>query len=336
MRKGVWLAAVSSLFLISSVSFSAVKKTLIDFPTFEQNIAVVAEKDKKIHDEQVAANAALDLTQYGFPQVNFSADDWKMNRWKIALTSSANTTKNNVLSYTSKAQSKRFQDVLGARIHFIEGRFLSWAMIMPPFEFFPYYDNGKYVNQNDSAEENSLTMGVLVNVGQIKSISSWVYGLNYQMQVALRIRDRNDTVQDYFLGSVYFDGWRKLVWTNPEYTDSLQDRVLQRLPLYPKSYPYIAYDSFTVYKPEQENGGDFVIYFKDVEMEFDRAIIREELDIEDEAIWGILQKERLDKRVSDLRNIGEKLYLMKQEEKRQKVAGGGDTTTKTTPTTTTK
>lgn len=330
MRKGVWLAVVSSLFLISSVSFSAVKKTLIDFPTFEQNIGTVAEKDKKIHDDQVASNSALDLTQYGFPQVSFSPEDWKFNRWKVVLTSSANTTRNNVLSYTSKAQSKRFQDVLGARIHFIEGRFLSWAMIMPPFELFPYYDNGKYVNQNDSGEENSLTMGVLVNVGQIKSISSWVYGLNYQMQVALRIKDRNDMVQDYFLGSVYYDGWRKLVWTNPEYTDSLQDRVLQRLPLYPKSYPYIAYDSFIVYKPEQENGGDFVIYFKDVEMEFDRAIIREELDIEDEAIWGILQKERLDKRVSDLRNIGEKLYLMKQEEKRQKAAGGDTSTTKTT------
>jgi hypothetical protein len=332
MMKGVWLAVASSLLLISSVSFSAVKKTLIDFPTFEQNMAGVVEKDKKIHDEQIASNASLDLTQYGFQQVNFTGDDWKMDKWKIILTSSANTVKNNVLSYTSKATSKRFQDVLGARIHFIEGRFLSWAMITPPFDFFPYYDNGEYVNRNDSKEENSLTMGVLVNVGQIKSISTWVYGLNYQMQVALRMRDRNDMVQDYFMGSVYYDGWRKLVWTNPEYTDSIQDRVLQRLPLYPKSYPYIAFDSYIVYKPEIENGGDFVIYFKDVEVEFDRAIIREELDIDDEAIWNILQNERLTKRIQDLKNIGEKLYLMKQEERRQKEAGK-DTTTPTTTTT---
>ena len=171
-------------------------------------------------------------------------------------------------------------------------------------------------------------MGILANVGQIKSVSSWVYGLNYQMQVAVRLRDRNDQNQDYFMGSVYFDGWRKLVWTNPEYTDSIQDRVLQRLPLYPKSYPFISFDSYIVYKPEVENGGNFVIYFKDIEVEFDRAIIREELDIDDEGIWSILSKERLQKRVSDLKNIGEKLYLMQQETTRQKAAANQQGTTK--------
>jgi hypothetical protein len=317
MRKGVLWVSIGFLFFISSVSFSAVKKTLIDFPTFEANMGTVVDKDNKVHEQMIASNSALDLGQYGVPVVKFTADDWKLGQWKITLTSSANTTANKVLSYATKAPSKRFGDVLGARIHFIQGRFLSWATIAPPFDFFPYYDDGSYVNQNDTKEENSLTMGVLVNVGQIKSISTWVYGLNYQMSTAIRMRDRNDAQQDYFMGSLYYDGWRKLVWTNPEYTDSIQDRNLQRLPLYPKSYPFIAFDSYIVYKPETENGGDFVVYFKDIEVEFDRAIIREELDIDDEPIWGILQKERLGKRVNDLKNIGEKLYLLKQEQKRQ-------------------
>jgi len=323
MRKGVWLAAIGILFLMSSVSFSAIKKTLIDFTTFEQNIAGVIEKDNQIHDQMMSdsANVSRNLTNYGFPQVKFTGDDWKLFQWKIILTSSSSTIRNNVLSYTTNAKSKRFNgDVLGARIHFIQGRFLSWAMIQPPFQFFPYYDNGKNVNENDSGEENSLVMGILMNVGQVKSISSWVHGLNYQMQTAIRIRDREERTQDYFLGSLYFDGWRKLVWVNPEYTDNVQDRVLQRLPLYPKSFPYISFDSLIVYKPEVERGGDFVVYYKDVEVEFDRAVIREEMDIDDEGIWGILQRERLDKRVHDLKTIGEKLYLLQQERRRQEAA----------------
>ncbi len=339
MKKGVvWL--FTGLFLMmSSVTFSAVKKLLIDFNTYESNIATVAAKDQTIHSNMVLKGKTVDLSQFGYPQVEFSGSDWAIDKWKVQLASSANTVRNNVLSYTMKVPSKKFGDVLGARIHFIEGRFLSWAIIMPPFQFYPYYDDGSDVNVTANGEENTLTMGILMNVGQIKSVSSWVYGLNYQMQVGVRMRDRNDEIQDYYMGSVFYDGWRKLVWTNPDYTESIQDRVLQRIALYPRSYPYVAFDSYVVYKPEIENGGDFVIYFKDVEVEYDRAIIREELDIDDEAAWGILAAERLKKRVIDLRNIGEKIYLMRQEEKRQQLAGQQNapktTTTTTTPTTST-
>jgi hypothetical protein len=322
MRKGLLLSLVVLISFAASIAFSAVKKTLIDFGTFEQNISGVAEKDSKIHEEQAKANPDMDLTQYGFPVVKFTGEDWKLDKWKVILASSANTVQNNVLSYSLKAPSKRFVDVLGVRIHFIQGPFLSWAMVKAPFNFFPFYDNGEFVNQNDSKEENSLVMGILANVGQVKSLSTWVYGLNYQMQVSARIKDRNDQIQDFYLGSVFYDGWRKLVWTNPEYTDSIQDRVLQRLPLYPKSYPFISFDSFVVYKPEIENGGDFVIYFKDIEIEFDRAIIREEMDIDDETIWGIMQKERLKERVQDLKAIGEKIYLYQMEERKQAAQGG--------------
>ena len=328
MKKGVVVLFVSLMVMVSSVSFSAVKRTLIDFGVYEKNIAAVVVKDQKIREEVLKKDSSYDLTQYGVPEVKFTGDDWKIENWKIILASSANTTKNNVLSYTKKVNSKRFGEVLGARIHFIEGRFLSWAMIRPPFDFFPYYDDGSDVNRGDSGEENSLVMGILMNVGQIKSISSWVYGLNYQMQTIVRFRDRNEATQDYYMGSVYYDGWRKLVWTNPEYTDSIQDRVLQRIPLYPKSYPFIAFDSFIVLKPETEMGGDFVIYFKDVEVEFDRAIVREELDIDDESVWNILSKERIQRRIRDLRTIGEKLYLYKQEQARQKAAGSDTATEK--------
>lgn len=328
MTKGVVTSVLALVFFASTFSFSSIKKSLIDFTTFEKNMSIVVEKDKKIHAETTNTNPEIDFTQYGYPAVDFTIDDWKLDKWNVILTSSANTIRNNVLSYTKKVASKQYGDVLGARIHFIEGRFLSWALIMPPYEFYPYYDNGKYVNTAEGGGENSLTMGVLVNVGQIKSVSTWVYGLNYKHQIGVRTKDRDDVIHEYFMGSTYFDGWRKLVWMNPEYTDNIQDRVLQRLPLYPKSYPYIKFDSFAVYKPETEQGGDYIVYFKDVEVEFDRAIVREELDIQDEDWWGILAKERLDKKVGDLKQIGERRYLQKQEENRQKARSSQAGTTK--------
>lgn len=328
MTKGVVTSVLALVFFASTFSFSSIKKSLIDFTTFEKNMSIVVEKDKKIHADTTNTKPEIDFTQYGYPAVDFTIDDWKLDKWNVILTSSANTIRNNVLSYTKKVASKQYGDVLGARIHFIEGRFLSWALIMPPYEFYPYYDNGKYVNTAEGGGENSLTMGVLVNVGQIKSVSTWVYGLNYKHQIGVRTKDRDDVIHEYFMGSTYFDGWRKLVWMNPEYTDNIQDRVLQRLPLYPKSYPYIKFDSFAVYKPETEQGGDYIVYFKDVEVEFDRAIVREELDIQDEDWWGILAKERLDKKVGDLKQIGERRYLQKQEENRQKARSSQAGTTK--------
>ena len=318
MKKGVVIGVIGFLFLACSLSFSAITKTLIDFTVFEQNMKTVVQKDRDVHSQQVADKPHLELTNYGYPAFQFSESSYDMTNWRVVLTSSANTIKNNVYSYCKNVKSERFKgNVLGARIHFIEGRFLSWALIKSPYDFFAYYDDGSYVNDGANKEENGLVMGVLVNVGQIKSISSWVYGLNYQMQFGVRIKDRTESPCDYFMGSLYFDGWRKLVWLNSEYADNIQDRVIQRLPLYPKSFPYIVFESFIIWKPETEMGGDFVVYFKDCTVEFDKAIVRETLDIDDEGEWGILAKERLDKKIFDMRNIGEKVYLYEQEVRRQ-------------------
>jgi len=318
MRKGVAFLSIVSVLWITANGFSAIQKKLIHFPTFEQNITKVVEKDNAIRER---ATNAINLKDYGYPEVKFQGSDWSLSNWRVILAPSANTTKNNVLSYTKPVKSKRWESeggtVLGARIHFIEGRFLSWALIKPPFDIFAYYDDGSFVN-SENGEENALVMGLLANVGQIKSISTWVYGLNYQMQVGIRLRDRMDQTRDYFMGSAWFEGWRKLLWQNPEYTDDVRDRVLQRIPLYPRSYPYVVFDSYIVYKPETEQGGDFIIYFKDIDMEFDRAIIREEMDIDDEAQWGILSKERLDKRIIELKRLSDIQQLYEQAKAQQR------------------
>ncbi len=321
MKKGFAGIFVAILVLLSSRGFSSIERTLINFPTFEQKMGEIVQKDKEIHDQVIKDNPELDFSQYGYPTVSFTPDHWKLDQWMVILTSSANTVENNIKSFTKKVPSKKFGDVLGVRVHFPNWSYLSWAIIRPPFDFYVYYDNGDDVNPEKSDDADNSQTGVLVNVGQIKSISAWVYGLNYPHQVGIRIVNREDLMQEYFMGATYYDGWRKLVWMNPNYADDVRDRVLQRLPLYPKSFPYIRFDSYVVYKPEINPGGDFVIYFKDIKVNFDRAIVREELDIDDEKAWGILSEIRLDKKNQELKTIGEQLYLREQEIKRQKASG---------------
>jgi len=322
MVKGVAKVLVTvALLFVCSLAYSVIERSLIDFPQFDENMATVLERDQRIHNEVIEQNPEMDFSLYGYPKVEFTIDDWKLDSWRIVLASSANTIKNNTLSYCRSVPSQRFGNVLGARIHFPKWRFLSWALVMPPYELFVYHDNGAYVNETADGGENSLVMGVLANVGQVKSISSWVYGLNYTHQVGLRIRDRDERIHEYFMGSTHFDGWRRLVWMNPNYAESVGDRSLQRVPLYPRSYPFIKFDSYAVYKPEIDSGGDYVIYFKDVVVNYDRAIIREELDIDDEAAWGILATETLERKMIELKRIGDVLKLRRQEERRMRAAG---------------
>ncbi|NPV01295.1 MAG: hypothetical protein HPY53_07925 [Brevinematales bacterium] len=326
MRTKILGAAVALVAFFCGSVYSATEKVLIDFTEFEKNMTQVLDKDKQVHKEEIAKHPELDFAQYGYPTVEFSIDDWKLEMWRIKLNSSANTVKNNLDSYCQKVESKRFGTVMGVRIHFPQWKFLSWALVSPPYDFFAYYDNGSYVNQLTADGENEMPMGVLVNVGQIKYIQAWVYGLNYTHQIALRLKDRDGNIQEYFLGHTQFDGWRQLTWVNPVYADDIRDRILQRIPLYPLSYPYVKFDSYVVYKPETDNGGDFIIYFKDVKLAFDRAIVRESLDIEDEKWWGILAQKTLDQKLYELKTIGEQLHLMKQEQMRmsnETVPGGG-------------
>ncbi len=325
MKKGFAGILVAVLVLLSSLGFSAIERTLINFPTFEEKMAEIVQKDKEIHDQVIKDNPDMDLTQYGYPVVQFTPDHWKLDQWLVILTSSANTVENNIKSFTKKVPSKKFGDVLGIRVHFPKWHYLSWAIVRPPFDFYAYYDDGSDVNKEAASDDDNSQTGVLVNVGQIKSISAWIYGLNYPHQVALRIKNRDDLLQEYFMGATFYDGWRKLVWINPNYADDVRDRVLQRMPLYPLSFPYIRFDSYVIYKPEVNPGGDFVIYFKDVKINFDRAIVREELDIDDEMAWKILSQARLDKKGVELKNIGEQLYLRDQEAKRQEAQGKAPT-----------
>lgn len=302
-----------SLHAAYSATGSLHEYALIDFNSFEENMASVVAQDQEIHEQIIAqeGNEWMDIGAYGYHEVTLTEDDFDMSNWQVELCSSADTVQNNIYSYCSPAESEDNGTVLGVRVHFPEWRFLSWAKIQPPFALFAQYDDGSYVNASEG-ENNSLTTGLLVNVGIIQSLEVQVYGLNYQHQLGVRLIDRDGSVQEFSMGNLYFHQWRTLSWVNPDYASDPNDRELEKVPLYPQSYPYVMFDSFVLYKPESDDGGDFITYFKDVWLTFEKAILEDDEDIDHEDIWNILSDEQTERRVDELKELSEEIYLRRQ------------------------
>jgi len=279
-----------------------------------------------------AENALLKKKQAGpkkgLPTENYVVDlqDWVMDKWQVTLNSSASSIFNNVNSYITNVPSNywkknhtKYYDgqrikgydakstsyVLGVRIHFPERRQNCWAKIKPPFAINAYDSDGKIANENN---------GVVDNVGQIKSVSIWVKGRNYKNSVAVRLKDRKGTVSEYHFGALHFDNWRELTWVNPNYIENPKDRIITRIPLYPRSRPFVKLDSIVVYRHMDDVGGDFVMYVRDIKIAYDKAVAEDDKqDINDEAIWGILAKRRDKEKNVELLKLAEKKTLLEQE-----------------------
>jgi hypothetical protein len=59
-----------------------------------------------------------------------------------------------------------------------------------------------------------------------------------------------------------------------------------------------------VYRDAAQEGGDFVTYVHDIKITYDKAIIETTRDINDEAIWGILQQRNEARRLAELKRLG--------------------------------
>lgn len=334
MITGFSLLALLSVFTVNafsqSVTGSTIEKTLIDFDVFEERMSEVVTKDKELHQQALEENAELNLTAYGYYDVEIEPADWALSNWQVELCSSADTVNNNIYSYCKSVLNNEDEDdpttVLGVRVHFPEWKFLSWALVKPPFEIFAQYDNGAYINdaipdddENDY-NDDTLPVGLLVNVGLIESIALEAYGLNYTHQLGLRLKNRDEEMQEYYMGSLYFHRWRTLVWMNPDYASDPRDRDPEKLPLYPQAYPFVKFDSLVIYKPTTDDGGNFVTYFKDVKINFERAVLEEEEYIDHEDVWNILSDEQMERRITELKEISEEVYLREQVLKRMKAS----------------
>ena len=75
-------------------------------------------------------------------------------------------------------------------------------------------------------------------------------------------------------------------------------------PLYPANSAYIKFVGFLVKRDAASVGGDFIAYFKDVEVIYDRAHDDQAADIDDEATWRIRHGREADQAARDSRNFG--------------------------------
>jgi hypothetical protein len=136
-----------------------------------------------------------------------------------------------------------------------------------------------------------------------------VHGLNFPHAIGLVLQDENNETQEIFMGYLQFDGWRTLEWRNPNYITEVRNRELRTFPLYPKLAPMRKLIGIRLYRDAEMVGGDMVTYVKDVTITYDRAVLQLERDIDDEAIWGILQAREEARRNAELRRLGQQQVL---------------------------
>jgi hypothetical protein len=204
------------------------------------------------------------------------------------------------------------ETVLGARVRFPEEPFNSWALIRPPFEIPSYsdrdvlQDDGSLIVPQEEAGRGRKfdNIGVVKNVGVLRSVSMTVFGLNYPQGVSIILQDENNEQHEIFMGYMQFDGWRTLEWRNPNYITEVRNRELRTFPLYPQLAPMRKLIGVRIYKDAAMDGGDFIAYIKDISITYDRALIQLERDIDDEGVWGILQERERSRREAELQRLG--------------------------------
>ena len=225
--------------------------------------------------------------------------------------------KENQEEYTAQLNKSDFNRALGIRVYFEYSHANDWAQIKPRLPIDPYYA--------------SSNIGIIRNVGPIKSISMWVSGRNYKNTIEVRMTDQKGQYKSINFGSLYYRGWRKKTWVNHNYIKDLRKRDIIKEHLYPQFLPYLKFDSLVVYKSPQESGGDFVTYVKDIRVEYEPAVLDYEKAIADENEWGILEtkareiKEKQDK-FYDIYFSGSTKEKQYMEDKAKRDAAAADKT----------
>jgi hypothetical protein len=263
-----------------------------------------------------------------------------ITNWEVVLASSSRTIGNQVRSYTMEAPSRQWGTVMGVRIHFPVESHNAWARINPPFDI-PAFEPQADVDDDGNAQpsdSNGITgpsrfeapggdngkvdntqpaYGVVKNVGTLKSVAVNAYGLNFPHGLSAILIDGQGNEQTVFMGYLNYDGWGELRWDNPGYITEVRNRELRLYPLYPNSMPFLKFGGFLIQRDAAKEGGDFIGYFKDVKIIYDKAVLDTERDIEDESIWNIIRDRETAKKVWEMEQFGQNQVLRYLEAQKQ-------------------
>jgi hypothetical protein len=239
------------------------------------------------------------------------------DNWFVELNRSSRTTSNDARSYVKAAPSKQYKTVLGARVHFPDWPHNSSVLIRPPFEIPAYEPLNEGDNGYASVTKFEDGYGVVKNVGVLKSIAVNVYGLNFPYLLNIVLIDPSGQRIIRPMGYLNFEGWGELRWDNPSYVSEVRNRDLHIQPLYPDSTPFVKFGGFEIQRDGSSIGGDFIVYFKDVKIIYDKASLETDRDIDDEAIWGIISQRENEKKSLEMKSFGLRQRLMNIEREKQ-------------------
>jgi len=329
--KRLFVFVVVGLFLGGTALF-ADTSVLIDFTKLAADTNVgtstaPSENGATVVDYSNVAGASFSDAEKALMKSSLS-----LGNWGVMLASSSRSVANQSVSFTKEAAvsaaAKPFngedvagKKVLGVRVHFPIDPYNSWAMIMPPFDIPAYADKTGTDGVTVAAADKGLGAkfeggyGVVKNVGVLKSLSITVYGANYPNGLGVMVADQDGNEQNLFMDYLQFDGWRTLTWNNPNYVTDVRNRELRKFPLYPAGMPYLKLIGLVLYRDAAQPGGDTVTYFKDIKITYDKALISTQRDINDEAVWGILQQRQEARRLAEVKRLGniQVLRFLEQE-----------------------
>ena len=355
MKKMLVFVAIVSLM---AGSLFAEEEILIDFSKLAADIHVSLGDDDTGTEPNQNRHTMMDFANVRFVG-SFTEDQKKVMKtslaianWEVLLASSARTVTNMVLSHTKEADSKQFGTVMGVRVRFPVEAYHSWAVIKPPYEIPAYEppvnvgDDGTIDQPTDEEARSGVTgrdangervksrfedgFGVVKNVGTIKSLAVNVYGLNFPHGLNILTIDELGNQRSMFMGYLAFDGWGELRWDNPQYIQEVRNRDLRIIPLYPDAAPFIKFAGFEIKRDGSRQGGDFITYFKDVKVIFDKAVFDSDRDIEDEALWGIIYDREHARKVWQMERFGQNQILRYIDSQKQAVESSFTPTPKST------
>jgi len=317
----------------------AEEAVLIDFTMLKADIHVkVSESDdgdKPNQNRQTMMDFAhVAGGSFTTQQKSVMKTSLAIQNWEVTLSSSSRHVANITYSYTKEAPSKQFETVMGVRVHFPVEPFNAWAMIKPPFEI-PAFEPLATIGEDGSIEaaegndgitgrsrfeaqeDGKPAYGVVKNVATIKSVAVNVYGLNFPHGLTTMIIDSTGTHRNMFMGFLNFDGWGELIWNNPQYIQEVRNRDIRLYPLYPTSTPFVKFGGFLIQRDASKDGGDFITYFKDVKIIYDKATLEVDRDIDDEALWNIIQARETARKVWEMERFGHTQVLRYLEGQKQ-------------------
>ncbi len=324
--KRTFILVVMAFLLIGSFMV-AEEATIIDFTILDADIIADENENptqnrRSVMNYGIAAGATFTEEQKALMKTSLS-----LPNWEVELNSSAKTVVSIATSTVVPAPVRDTakvpfagKNVMGVRILFPNAMVNSNAFIKPAFEI-PAYEpmatadeNGQIQPQTAEEKASGKTRfedgyGIVKNVGTVKALSVTTMGMNYPHGLYVVLKDTDNTERRYFMGYLGFDGWRELKWNNPQYVTEIRQREIRIVPIYPRGLPFVKFIGFQITRDAMHNGDDFIGYFKDVKIIFDKAVLSTERDIADEDLWGIINAKETSKQNYEMAKFGDKQVL---------------------------